>query len=669
MRKFASIILIIFSFTCVYAQEQSNVKFGKINQADFNVSSPLIDSNTNAIVIADIGSSQFVGNDKGWFSLEFKRFKRIKILNNKGFDAANMSIFLYSQSFDVEKLKDFKAQTYNLENNSVVTTKLDVKDIFDEKVKKNLVKKKFTFPAVKVGSIIEVEYVIKSDFLFNLQPWSFQGEYPCIWSEYNLSLPYFFNYVFLNQGYLPFDIKKQTGSNTSYNVYDTKSANSTNRYDLDADLLNTKWVIKNAPAMKEESFTSTIENHLTKVEFQLSEYRFPDQFPKPIMQSWSQVAEKMMDDPSFGLAFTRANEWLSEDLKKITTGTKTKEEAVKRMYEYVRDNFTSTSNYGLYLTENTSLRDVFKNKSGKACELNLLLMAMLHHENIKCTPILMSLREQGKVHSFYPLMDRFNYLVVEVEIDGSVFYLDASKSMLGFKQLPVSCYNGIAWSISKTEQNQRYFYADTLIETKKTSVLLNSNNPGELSGTFSSLLGNNESMSFRNMMRNSNVSSLSKEIGKSLNGQAKTANLEIDSLNLYDYPVRLQYDLSMNFEDDLIYINPFFGEAIQKNPFTSATRNYPVEMPYAKNEVYFLNMPIPSGYQIEEMPKSVRYMLNEDEGMFEYLVANQNGRLQIRSKIVLNKANYTMDDYEALREFYAFVIKYQNEKIVLKKIK
>jgi uncharacterized protein YfkK (UPF0435 family) len=62
-------------------------------------------------------------------------------------------------------------------------------------------------------------------------------------------------------------------------------------------------------------------------------------------------------------------------------------------------------------------------------------------------------------------------------------------------------------------------------------------------------------------------------------------------------------------------------------------------------------------------------MLNEDEGMFEYLVANQNGRLQIRSKIVLNKANYTMDDYEALREFYAFVIKYQNEKIVLKKIK
>lgn len=281
----------------------------------------------------------------------------------------------------------------------------------------------------------------------------------------------------------------------------------------------------------------------------------------------------------------------------------------------------------------------------------------------------MSLREQGKVHSFYPLMDRFNYLVVEVDIDGSVFYLDASKSMLGFKQLPVSCYNGIAWSISKTEQNQRFFYADSLIETKKTSVLLNSNKSGELSGTFSSLLGNNESLGFRTMMRNSNITSLSKEIAKSLNGEVKTSNLEIDSLNLYDDPVRLKYDLIMNFEDDIIYLNPLFGESIQKNPFTSATRNYPVEMPYAKNEVYFLNMPIPNGYQIEEMPKSVRYMLNEDEGMFEYLVANQQGRLQIRSKIVLNKANYTMDDYESLREFYAFVIKCQNEKVVLKKIK
>ncbi len=38
--------------------------------------------------------------------------------------------------------------------------------------------KKFTFPNVKEGSIIEFEYTKMSDFLQNLEPWEFQGAYP-----------------------------------------------------------------------------------------------------------------------------------------------------------------------------------------------------------------------------------------------------------------------------------------------------------------------------------------------------------------------------------------------------------------------------------------------------------------------------------------------------------
>jgi uncharacterized protein YfkK (UPF0435 family) len=124
----------------------------------------------------------------------------------------------------------------------------------------------------------------------------------------------------------------------------------------------------------------------------------------------------------------------------------------------------------------------------------------------------------------------------------------------------------------------------------------------------------------------------------------------------------------MNVESDILYISPMFGETITKNPFTSTKRNYPIEMPYLKNDSYTLNMAIPEGYEVEEMPKSVRFKLNDDEGMFEYLIANRDGRLQLRSHIVLNKANFDMEDYEALREFYAFIIKKQGEQIVLKRL-
>jgi hypothetical protein len=90
-------ILLILTISA-FCQDKSNVKFGKIAPPDFEVQSSLIDSSTNAVVIADIGSSAFEGNTKGWFSLVFKRIKRIKILNEKGFDAANFSIPLYSSN-------------------------------------------------------------------------------------------------------------------------------------------------------------------------------------------------------------------------------------------------------------------------------------------------------------------------------------------------------------------------------------------------------------------------------------------------------------------------------------------------------------------------------------------------------------------------------------------
>ena len=107
-----------------------------------------------------------------------------------------------------EELVTLKAVTYNLENGKVVETKLETKSaVFKDKINKNLVVKKFTFPNIKEGSIIEYEYKLNSDFIFNLQPWDFQGEYPCLWSEYNVSLPEFYYYVTLTQGYQPFYIK------------------------------------------------------------------------------------------------------------------------------------------------------------------------------------------------------------------------------------------------------------------------------------------------------------------------------------------------------------------------------------------------------------------------------------------------------------------------------
>jgi hypothetical protein len=49
-----------------------------------------------------------------------------------------------------------------------VETKLDSKSIFTEKVSKNWIYEKFTFPALKEGAILEYSYTRSSPFVFEL---------------------------------------------------------------------------------------------------------------------------------------------------------------------------------------------------------------------------------------------------------------------------------------------------------------------------------------------------------------------------------------------------------------------------------------------------------------------------------------------------------------------
>jgi hypothetical protein len=666
--------LLILSVLCLSlivteAQEKSAVKFGKIEAKDFDIQSSLIDSSTNAIVIADIGSTHFEGNTKGWFTLVYKRFKRVKILNDKGFDAASVAIDLYSNGSDVEKLDDIKAFTYNLENGQVSVSKLESKNIFEEKYSKRTIIKKFTFPSIKAGSIIEFNYTLRSDFLFNLQPWAFQGEYPCLWSEYETNIPDFFGYVYLSQGYQPFHIK-QTNDRSDYFTVRQMSGYgmSSEPIRISTTTHDTRLVMKNIPALKEEPFTTTVSNHIAKIEYQLSQYRFPNQPVEEVMGDWKKVSESLAKRENFGLAINANNNFLDDEILSITKGAKTKEEKCIKIYEFVRDNFTCTRFSGMYL-EDKSLKEIFKKRSGTTAEINLLLVAMLKHESIEANPVFLSLRNRGVVHSIYPLLDRFNYVIALAEFDSSNVLLDASRRMLGYGKLAPSCNNGTAWVLDSKNPFSINISSDAMVDSRSTIVLFSNEENGKFVGTVSSTFGYYESYGYREQLTDTKLESHQKILARDLGTDWGISNFSIDSLHSKDEPINVKYDLTYNLSEDIIYLNPMFGEEIKKNPFIAAERFYPVEMPYKQSEMFVLDMEMPKGYAVEEIPKSVRYMLNEDEGMFEYICAKSAQRIQLKCRIVFNKANFPKEDYESLREFYSFIIKKQSEQIVLKKIK
>lgn len=666
MRKLLSILSLVIAGT-PYAQKSPQFKFNKVTEADLQQKVYSLDSNANAVVLGDVGLSEIVGNNKDWFGFEYTRHKRVHILNKAGYSQGDVEISLYTNGSAEEKLVSVKAVTYNLENGNVVETKMEKSAIFSDRISKNLIVKKFTLPNIKEGSIIDFEYKTTSDFLFNLEPWAFQGSAPVLWSEYQLIVPEFIGYIFLGQGYHPVFLKEAKDRTQNFTVSDNRGAGATQRVSFSAKVTEHRWVMKDVPELKQERFTSTLKNHIAKLEFQLSEYRYPLTF-RQVMQSWPQVTKEMLEDEEFGKQLTTNNNWLEDDIKPVLASATTQLEKAKKIYAFVRDNFVCTNYNDKYIRQQT-LKNVLKTKKGNVAEINLLLTAILKHEGIQADPIILSTREHGFTYEIYPVMSRFNYVTCQAIIDGKTYYLDASRPRLGFGKMPYECYNGWARIVNESAQALD-LSADSLKERKLSSLLLIADK-GKWVGNLTQHFGDYESFSLRNKIKEEGQEAYFKTLQKSFGTDVTTESAKIDSLQLYDAPVSLNYKFTMDpGSDDILYINPLFGEATKENPFKSVERKYPVEMPYAIDETYISSIYIPEGYELEELPTQIKVRLNEkNEGFFEYAIGRSGDIISMRSRIKLDRAFYMPEEYEILREFFNLIVKKQSEQIVLKKKK
>jgi transglutaminase-like putative cysteine protease len=648
-----------------HAQESPYAKFGKITPQALQQKLYSIDSAANAVVLSDIGEAAIEGNSKGWFSVLSTRHKVVHILNKSGYGFADVEIYLYTNGTDEEKLLEVKAVTYNLENGKIIESKLERSNIFTEKRDKNHIVKKFTLPNVKEGSIVEYQYKVSSDFISNIDPWAFQGRAPRLWSEFIFSVPQFFSYTFVSHGYLQTFLADKKDRNEQFTVRSDGGTSATESYRFSSGVTDYRWVMKDVPELKAESFTSTLENHTAKIEFQLVSQNHP-LMPRNFRSSWTGLAKELLEADYFGSNINGSNGWLSDDMKIILAGATTDIEKAKRIYQFVRDGFSCT-NYARIGTDQ-SIKSVFKARKGTVSEINLLLTAMLRYAGIKADPILLSQTDRGYVYDIYPMVSRFNYVITQAKVDDRTVYLDGTHNRLGFGRLLPACYNGHARVIDENA-TPVYLAADSLYERKVSALFLNAGTKTLWSGTMKYNPGYYESYRLRDRIKEKGADEFFKEIQKDLGADVSIMTGRVDSLTNYEEPIAISYDIEYGPEKaDILYVNPMFSEGYKKNPFKSEQRLYPVEMPYAMDETYVLNMEVPQGYMVDELPKQLLAKYDEEgKSFFEYRIQQSGNQISLRSRIKLVRAYYEPDEYAGLREFFNMVVKKHNEQIVFKK--
>jgi hypothetical protein len=670
-----STLLIFLCLTCnAYLKAQDEKpKFGKVSMADLKMTRYDKDTTAEAVILSDIGSSYFDYDKDNGFVLIFDRFARIKILNKEGYRWADHSISLYRNNSTEEKIITLKACTFNLADKKVIETKMDNGSVFTEEADINHILKKFTLPAVKEGSVIDIHYVIQSPFFFNLQSWAFQNSIPERYSEYEVRIPEYFHYKKQVSGYFPFFINDVSFQNITKtfqeneipkNAYVTSGPGSA-RYDLNYKENIYKLATKDVTAMKMEKYTSSMKNYHSRVEFELDYYQFPNSMLHDLTSTWDKIVHQLLIDEDFGSQLKKTG-----IVKEVAQDIKTKSsDPLERMvlaYNYIRT--TMKWNYHNSLFPTTSLRKAFTESKGNSADINLTFILLLKELGINADPVILSTRDNGIIRETSPNFSRLNYVIACADIAGKKHLLDATDFNRPYTMLPYRCLNGKGiLAIDDSVQ-----WLDLLTQEKSNTLHFGEfkiSSDGNLEGKMNLSYDGFPACDQRNEIQKKGNEQFVKDL------KEEFKNTKVDSVKIGNdellAPIKLSYNLQSQeltqTSGNMIFFNVLLGMGETTNPFTLEKREYPVDLGCPIKDTYIFVIDIPDGYLVETLPAKVSLALPDNAGTYKFNVSQVGNKIAVNSVLTLTKTFYVMSEYPDLREFFTRMVAKQAEKVVLKK--
>lgn len=635
--------LLILLLSSAQQSEAQTSKFGEVSNEELTMKQYPLDTAAEAVILFDKGNTKF-----GARGIVMERHVRIKVLKKAGYDWANFEVPYIMKG----RVMELKGTTYNLVNGSVVQSKLDPKSAFDEKFYEDWYLKKFTMPNVKEGSVIDVTYTIQLvAAFFNLPDWEFQRTIPTVWSEYQAEIPTNLTYRFLMQGYHPlYQYNKQSKA-----AYTTTGSN-----------YQYTWIMKDVPALKEESYITTLKDYQTRLEFELQQVQVPGKLAQQVTGSWEEVTKTLMKSERFGNQIT-GRTGLKSIVTPLIAECKTKEETAEKIYDHVRNRMTWNKGYG-FLTTSLTLRKAYDDAKGSIGDINLMLIAMLREANLDANPVLVSTRSNGRPPLDSPLLSKFNYVVAHVVLNDKEILLDASESLLPFGMLPKRALNGEGHLI-KLGANRWVALAP---HTHSQFIAINAafTATGELTGELTESADGHYAFDLRRSMLEQGEAKFTENLTQTT-GNYRLSNPVFENKDNIRKPLQIRYEVSTGGTGqlaDLIYLNPLLTYSKTENPFKLSERKYPVDFVHPIDETIIANYTIPAGYVVDELPKGIAVSLPENGGKYTFMVQQNGDKLQVMSRISLNRPVFYAEEYTYLKEFYNQIISKQAEQIVLKKV-
>ena len=390
---------------------EPNLKWGKPTDAELNMTTYAPDPDAEAVVLCSQTELRY-DLSSGSFKLNSFIKKRIKILKEEGKDHANGGIsYIYNghRSGQCEILAKLKATAFNMVDGKLVKTKMENDMVNHEDVTKTLRLTKFTVPQVTVGTVIEVEYEIDSDYFYNIDDWQAQEDIPVMYTSFDVTVPEYFSFHIDERGSYPLERKIETTNMTISGI-------------LPCSCTHYRFVGRYLPALRDKKLLYAPEFYGQRIVMELSAIDIPGTMIKYFSTDWDDVDKGLLEDDDFGGRLGK-NPLKTEMQEAGVANISDPKERIMAIYRLLKDRVKWNEKYTLYAE---SAGKVLKEGSGSNASINFILINMLKDAGFEAYPAVMRSRNKGFLTVTRATVKELNTFVGAIKVDDKFSYLDGS---------------------------------------------------------------------------------------------------------------------------------------------------------------------------------------------------------------------------------------------------
>lgn len=300
-----------------------------------------------------------------------------------------------------------------------------------------------------------------------------------------------------------------------------------------------------------------------------------------------------------------------------------------------------------------------------------MMVALLKKAGFEAYPVIISTRSNRIITDYRPVASYYNYTIAWVKDGDKEYLLDATDPYLPAELLPARCINGRGRIIRDDKPSG---WADLVVRNGSTEMIMGTlaiDEEGYLVGDIQISSYGYPAGRKMERVKSKGTEKFIEDIKKNRpEWDIEKYDIEIPPHAGKPFVEKIKCSIEGRVEDmgDILFLNPLLGTKWEENPFKGEKRIYPIDFVTSQTDRLVIQLKLPEGYQVDELPESVR-IATQDKGIY-YLYSVRdlgNGTVQIQSNLKINRPKFSQTEFEELKKFFEVVREKQSAQIVLKR--